>query len=206
MAAIKDISTLQGAAQLNAAIRKEKHFSALFAARDAQRLAATGHSPFRLNPASLKPVAAAIGAVDKQRRAPDYAAKKEADLEALQATLAHSLRAPQEKTRLPRTAASEYGWHWADREAEAITRRPLAPTWQKRCGEVEYAEVRGAARAPPSAPTPACVALTFSHPRAQHYCYPHPGAQAFASVFLAGPFNKTQPICRTTERAAVAKK
>lgn len=194
MAAIKDISTLQGAAQLNAAIRKEQHFSALFAARDAQRQAATGHSPFRLNPASLRPVAAAIGAVDKQRRAPDYAARKEADLAALQATLAHSLRAPQEKTRLPRTAASEYGWHWAEREAGIITRRPLAPTWQKRCGEVEYAEVRWARLRLFPAQSGRC--LTPSHP----------DAQAFASVFLAGPFNKTQPICRTTERAAVAKK
>lgn len=166
MAAIKDISSLAGAAQLNAAIRKEMHFSSIFAKRDAERKAATGLSPFRLNPKAIRPVAAPIGAVDKRRHSPDYATRKAADLEALKATLGESLRAPQEKSHLPRTSASEYGWHWREPEAPIISKRPLEPTWHKRCGEVEYAE-------------------------------------SFASVFLAGPFQKTQPICRTVERAPV---
>ena len=171
MAAIKDISTLSGAAQLNAAIRKEQHFSALFASRDAARRAATGASPFRLNPAALKTVARTIGAADPHaaHRGPGHAAQKAADLEALRATLSASRRAPQEKDPLPRTTAGEYGWHWKAAEAPQIARRPLVPAWNKRCGEVVFAE-------------------------------------AFASVFMAGPFDKTQPICRAVERAEVAKK
>ena len=151
MSAIKDISSLAGAAQMNAAIKKEMHFSAIFAKRDAARNAAAG-SPFRINPKAIRPVAAPIGAADKRRHSPDYATRKAADLEALKATLQESLRAPQEKSVLPRTTAGEYGWHWREPEAPIISKRPLAPTWQKRCGEVEYAEVRGGsprARAPP---------------------------------------------------------
>ena len=152
MAAIKDISSLAGAAQMNAAIKKEMHFSAVFAKRDAERKAATGLSPFRLNPKAIRPVAAPIGAVDKRRHSPNYASRKAADLEALKATLSESLRAPQEKSHLPRTTAGEYGWHWREPEAPTISKRPLEPTWSKRCGEVEYAEVRFSARAARAAP------------------------------------------------------
>jgi hypothetical protein len=209
MSAIKDISSLAGAAQMNAAIKKEMHFSAMFAKRDAARAAAAG-SPFRINPKAIRPVAAPIGAADKRRHSPDYATRKAADLEALKATLQESLRAPQEKSVLPRTTAGEYGWHWREPEAPIISKRPLAPTWQKRCGEVEYAEVRGGsprgstaprARAPSTAtpscqPAPRTRTLTTTTSR-----QPPPFVQSFASVFLAGPFNKTQPICRTVERA-----
>lgn len=197
MAAIKDISSLAGAAQLNAAIKKEMHFSAIFAKRDAERARKQG-SPFRINPKAIRPVAAPIGAVDKRRHSPDHASRKAANLDALKATLSQSLRAPQEKSHLPRTTAGEYGWHWKEPEAPVISKRPLEPTWHKRCGEVEYAEVRAcAARVPPP-----LLRLMFTPPP------PPDPAQSFASVFLAGPFDKTQPICRTVERAptGVAKK
>jgi hypothetical protein len=181
MSAIKDISSLAGAAQMNAAIKKEMHFSAIFAKRDAARNAAAG-SPFRINPKAIRPVAAPIGAADKRRHSPDYATRKAADLEALKATLQESLRAPQEKSVLPRTTAGEYGWHWREPEAPIISKRPLAPTWQKRCGEVEYAEVRGGsprgstaprARAPSTA-TPSCQPAPRTRTPQNHNLSPTP--------------------------------
>ena len=168
MSAAKDISSVAGAAVLNGAIKKEQHFTAIFVRRAAARLAETGDSGFRLNPKSIKPVAPAVGAAEKRRLSPDHGAKKAANIAALQETLKESQREPQEKTRLTRTANSDYGWYWREPEAPVISRRPLAPAVCKRSGEVQYAE-------------------------------------AFASVFLAGPFNKTQPVARSVERIDVKK-
>ena len=145
-----DTSTTAGASILVGTIKKEQHFTAIFARRAADRLAATGDSGFRLNPRSIKPVAPAIGAAEKRRLPPGHAATRAANLVALQATLELGKREPQAKSAQPRTAASEYGWYWAAPEARAVGQRPLAPAVCARSGEVKYAE-------------------------------------AFASVFLAGP-------------------
>jgi hypothetical protein len=146
----KDISSVAGSAVLAGTIKKEQLFTALFSRRAAEKFAATGDTGFRLNPKSLKPVAQAIGAVEKRHLSPGHDAKREANTAALLETLKESQRAPQDKTRLPRTAASECGWFWQAPEAAVITRRPLAQAAVARSGEVQYAE-------------------------------------AFASVFLAGP-------------------
>lgn len=141
MSAAKDISSVEGSAQLLGTIRKEQHFTAIFAKRAADKFAATGDTGFRLNPKSIKPVAAPVGAVDKRRHAsPDHDAKKAANLAALQATLNEAKREPQAKSRLPRTAASDYGWHWREAEAPLISRGPLQPAYSQRSGEVQYAE------------------------------------------------------------------
>ena len=145
-----DTSTTAGASILVGTIKKEQHFTAIYARRAADRLAATGDSGFRLNPRSIKPVAPAIGAAEKRRLPPGHAAARAANLEALQATLALGKREPQAKSALPRTSASELGWFWQAPEAAAVGQRPLAPAVCARSGEVKYAE-------------------------------------AFASVFLAGP-------------------
>lgn len=145
-----DTASVAGAAILYGTIKKEQQFTALFAKRAADRLAATGDTGFRLNPKSIKPVTGAIGAAEKRHLSPDHGAKKAANLVALQATLALSAREPQAKTAMPRTAGSEYGWFWKAPEAPVIGQRPLAPAACARSGEVKYAE-------------------------------------AFASVFMAGP-------------------
>jgi hypothetical protein len=145
-----DTSSVAGSAILLGTIRKEELFTSLFARRAAERLAATGDTGFRLNPGAIKPVTGPIGAVEKRHLSPDHGAKREANLVALQATLALAAREPQAKSAMPRTASSEYGWDWRAPEAPVIGRRPLAPAVCARSGEVKYAE-------------------------------------AFASVFMAGP-------------------
>ena len=146
----KDISSVEGSAIMLGTIKKEQLFTAIFAKRAAERFAATGDTGFRLNVKAIKPVAPAIGAGQKQRLSPDHGAKTAANLAALMVTLKEGQREPQAKTRLPRTAASEYGWYWKEPEAPVISQKPLAPAACARSGEVKYAE-------------------------------------AFASVFMAGP-------------------
>jgi hypothetical protein len=102
---------------MRATIKKEARLMELYAKRDAER-----GTTFKLNPAALKPVTPAIGAVDKRRRAePVDEAKVEADRAALRESLRLSARTPREKASEPRTAAEEVGWFAKDPRAAAIT-------------------------------------------------------------------------------------
>ena len=197
----KDISSVEGSAIMLGTIKKEQFFTAIFAKRAAERFAATGDTGFRLNVKAIKPVAPAIGAGQKQRLSPDHGAKTAANLAALMVTLKEGQREPQAKSRLPRTAASEYGWYWKEPEAPIISQKPLAPAACARSGEVKYAEAFASVfMAGPlcvwPAPAPSCPL-----PLAPPSLTPHPPSPPPPS-----PSNKTQPICRTVERAGPASK
>lgn len=150
----QDNYSLAAQALIRGAILKEQHFTAIYAARDRARRAATGEDPFRVNPKSIKPVAAAIGAADKRHLTDAMHAREAANKAALLDTLRASMRPPQARTRLPATAAQEVGWNWA--AAPGITRAPLVPAFHA-MSEI----VRPAPAAPatatlrdPNAPTP----------------------------------------------------
>jgi hypothetical protein len=169
MSALKDISSVEGSAALLGAIRKEQFFTGIFARRAREKREKTGETGFTLNPKTLKPVAAPVGTIDKRKYTAEDELARTRNLVALQDTLKASQKEPQEKTHLPRSAASDVGWHWKDPEAAIISRKPLRKNANPRCEEVRHGE-------------------------------------NFAAIFLAGPFNKTQPICRTFDPSGPAKK
>lgn len=97
----QDNYSLAAQALIRGAILKEQHFTAIYAARERRE------DPFRINPKTIKPVAAAIGAADKRHLTDAMHAREAANKAALLDTLRASMRPPQARTRLPATAAQE---------------------------------------------------------------------------------------------------
>jgi hypothetical protein len=162
----RDNQSEQAQALIRGAIKKEQHFTAMFAARDRKRRELTGQDPFKINPKALKAVAAPIGQADKRRMDSAATAREEANKATLVATLQAASRPPQERTRLPATAAQEIGWDW--KSAPAISQPPLTPAYHAMSEILKFAE-------------------------------------NYSVTMFAGPFDKTQPIARSTESAAPSK-
>ena len=134
----RDNQSEQAQALIRGTIKKEQHFTALFAARDKARQEATGEDPFRINPKTLKAVAAPIGYLDKRRPDPEKTAREAVNKESLVAMLQQSNRPPQARSKLPMTLAQEIGWDWS--EAGLISKPPLTPAYHEMSEILKFAE------------------------------------------------------------------
>ncbi len=134
----KNQFSLEAQALLKGAIQKEQFFTSMYAARDRARREAGGGDSFRINPATIKPVAAPVGVRDKRKMTAEMLAAEEANKAALLATLAQSARPPQAKARLPATAAQEVGWDWA--EGMQIAKPPISKAYHEMSEILKFAE------------------------------------------------------------------